>query len=307
MKIDFGQRDVLKKDSSTVDSLIFAVQAKHTTANTAFSAALINLALVTLKLVLVRKGVSYTIYSDQMLPLALASGYKNGQASQILSGSVSPLVAAASGVKEIAEQTYKLNIGEFINLKDGDELRAEISVASAAAGTGVDTAASETYTEVYFQEAVGVGVGIPKIITEAIAPGKSSLPISLGDDVKAIFFLNTDKKTNLTADNVLNEAALYSDRQNITLSRRELEAARLAEHESFTLANSMYNCFKLFGGEGKELDSARVELTMTSTNVAAGANYLIAFSVEKTEESVRRANAYHEKHEARLVDKVMSK
>ena len=292
--INFGSSANFSVQNSNVAALRLNVNATHTTAATAFSAALIDLEDVTIDIELERNGQIHKVYKGIALPLLMASTYQSAAFEQIVSGTVLVDLAQDTGVKEIASQLFDIDFGGILNLDGDDKLTIEVSVDSAAAGTGVDTAASDITIEVI--EGIGYEVGTPQIIVKNIPASVSDETYSLGDDVQAIYFINTDKTNNLSANRVLSRLTLDSDKVKVKQDVDGLVSDRLEMFPTITAANLRNNSFPIH--LGTELDSCSIDLTFTAANVTASKNFLVVVKSLATYETVSKVQSMQRKHSA---------
>lgn len=292
--INFGSSANFSVQKSNVSALRLNVNATHTTAATAFSAALIDLENVTIDVELERNGQLHKVYKGIALPLLMASTYQTASFEQIVSGTVLVELAQDTGVKEIASQLFDIDFGGILNLDGDDKLTIEVAVDSAAAGTGVDTSASDITIEVI--EGIGYEIGTPQIIVKNIPASVSDETYSLGDDVQAIYFINTDKTNNLSANRVLSRLTLDSDKVKIKQDIDGLVSDRLELFPTITAANLRNNSFPIH--MGAELDSCSVDLTFTAANVTASKNFLVVVKSLATFETVSKVQNMQRKHNA---------
>jgi len=232
--------------NSNVDALRLNINATHTTNNTAFSASLVDLSEITIDVEKELNGVVHKVYKGIALPFLMASSYMNASYEQIASGTVLVEVAQASSVKMVASQIFDINFGGIFNLHGDEKLNIEIDVPSASAGTGVDTGASGITLEVI--EGIGYEVGTPQIIIKNIQASLSEETYSLGSDVQSIYFINTDKTTNLAADRVIDRLTIESDKVKIKVDSDGLVSDRLELFPTIAQANLRNNNFVLHAG-----------------------------------------------------------
>lgn len=298
--INFGSSANFSVQSSNVDALRLNINATHTTANTAFSAVLADLSEITIDIEKELNGHIHKVYKGIALPFLMASTYMNASFEQIVSGTVLVEKAHASGVKAIASQIYDINFGGIFNLDGDEKLNIEIDVPSAAAGTGVDTALSGITLEVI--EGIGYEIGTPQIIVKNIQASLSEETYSLGSDVQSIYFINTDKTTNLSADRVIDRLTIESDKVKIKVDSDGLISDRLELFPTIAQANLRNNNFVLHSGA--ELDDCKIDLTFNSANVNASKNYLVIVKNIATVQTVAKVQALQTKHEQKAVRKL---
>jgi hypothetical protein len=231
----------------------------------------------------------------------MASSYMNASYEQIASGTVLVEVAQASSVKMVASQIFDINFGGIFNLDGDEKLNIEIDVPSSAAGVGVNTQSSGITLEVI--EGIGYEIGTPQIIIKNIQASLSEETYSLGSDVQSIYFINTDKTTNLTADRVIDRLTIESDKVKIKVDSDGLVSDRLELFPTIAQANLRNNNFVLHSGA--ELDDVKIDLTFNSGNVTASSNYLVVVKNIATVQSVSKVQALQTKHEAKARRKLI--
>lgn len=292
--INFGSSANFTVQNSNVNAIRLNFNATHTTAATAFSASLVDLSEVTLDIEKEVNGTTHKVYKGIALPVLMASTFMTASYEQIVSGTVLVDRVQDTGVKEIASQIYDFNFGGIFNLDGDEKLNIEVEVPSSSAGTGVDTSASSISIEVI--EGIGYEIGTPQIIVKNIQASISEETISLGSDVQSLFFINTDKTTNLSTDRVIDRLTIESDKVKIKEDVDGLVSDRLEMFPTIAQANLRNNNFAVHVGE--ELDDCKVDLTFNASNVSASSNYLVVVKNIATAQTVSKVSAMQRKHQA---------
>jgi len=303
MIISEAETRTLTLKNSSVSGVSMKFFSRHTTANTAFSGEQVDLSKVNCKVTLRREGKpQHIIYSDQVKPWVLSSGYYNGQIENVVDSSFTVLKAAASGVDEEIINYFTLNFGGVVNLKGEDSLNVEFHFISGASASTVSN--SESFMEFDPIEAIGYEIGTPEISTHSIAASQSREQIELGNDVTGVCFVNYDKTGNLEASSPITSVTLSSDRLNLHDNYYELLAKRSEKFQSDAVADKRDMNFYLYEGLGEEIDTARLDLNMVSGNVNAGKCFIVCYRLHVTPETLSKASAMSDKHESEDIAKV---
>lgn len=302
----FGNSDQMKVRGSNVNSILLAAKVQHTTVNTAFAANPVDFSKVNLKVTLQRKGKTYTIYNDVVLPGALDSCFYGGQFDQLLNiGTIGyqRIVAAAGGVDEVVLQTAEIRLHENINLKDNDELVIEVIANSSALDANSDAAASYLYFD--YKEGVGVGKSIPIMRTYQIQASQSSDEVSPGNNVVGLKFINVDKAGITEANKVLQSFIVNSDKLPVSddyyesLIKRASDFQSNADHAIRAQSFDLLQYFKNnMSGQDARLNNVVVKLSLNSSNVTASKNWVVWRAYENDQETFERAALAEAKHSA---------
>ncbi len=219
-----------------------------------FTAAAVNTQLlandfdgseITVKVDLIRGGRTFNLCNDDLRTLSLATNFDNGAANSLLiSRATDPIpyvaVAHAAAVKAEVSLPLYINFAGVINLRSDDKLAIEMKVGSSAVSTDIDKS-SVSYFEVDAIDAVGVESFTPYINTITVKSGEDRQTFSLGNNVQKVHFLNFDETTLLTADNVIDQVSINSDRYNVVHKNYDLVSTINGNEKYFWCF--YYNCF----------------------------------------------------------------
>jgi hypothetical protein len=303
VQLKSGEKKRLELSGVDITGFTFNAYAVGKTANTAITNGHVDIDEVTVSATLFQGGKETTLFSGQLLPLVLESSFAESEwanadpnASAV---AYHELVAAASGVKTEQLHTYGIDLGGIINLRGTDKLLLEIRVNSTAFGSTVDSSLS--YFDVDSIEGIGLQYTTPQINQVAIGNGESTFRHAMGENVTSVTFINTDKAGITSANKVINNVRLFSDRFDINDDYHQLLNKRCAQLPTRAEADSRAQSFLLFGGE---CDKARIEFDLNSSNVNTSENYVIYRSYETGRSLVSKAQMRAEKHHAKRMKKV---
>ncbi len=279
-----------------------------------FTAAAVNTQLlandfdgneITVKVDLIRGGRTFNLCNDDLRTLSLATNFDNGAANSLLiSRATDPIpyvaVAHAAAVKAEVSLPLYINFAGVINLRSDDKLAIEMKVGSSAVSTDIDKS-SVSYFEVDAIDAVGVESFTPYINTITVKSGEDRQTFSLGNNVQKVHFLNFDETTLLTADNVIDQVSINSDRFNVVHKNYDLVSTRATQFPTATEANYRAQSFELLDGE--DFDNVKLDFTFKSANLAASKNKLVYQSYYTDERILTLASATKTRHEARAAKK----
>ena len=141
--LNIGETKTISASSKTYRGAQFTIVMQHATANTAFTAAALNLDNLRVAVRLMQAGKKYAICNDRASILFRESGFKTAAFDGCFNvTNWTTLVAAASGVKAKVSVTGFIDFGGSINLHKGDTLDLEATLNTGAFSTNVDSAAS---------------------------------------------------------------------------------------------------------------------------------------------------------------------
>jgi hypothetical protein len=274
--------DTVKVKNHTVVGVLAAITLEHGTANTAVTNAMFDATKTIMKMSLIRGGKSKILASDNLKILVMDSSFQDGGWDVVNGTSNIELVAPAVGVFARRLLTYQFDLHAPVNLRDGDELKIEMTVNNGTYSAVLNTANSQ----IEFSEIQGYGneIGLPIVESYALNTGDSQHTVEPRDNVKQISLINLDKTDNLEASAVVSQKALNTTEISITRQYLEICTERTEEFTSMTLANLRLQSFIL--AKGEDLDKCSVDLQLNSGNVAAGKNYIVVRRLEITPDSL---------------------
>jgi len=274
--------DTVKVKNRTVIGALFAITLEHGTANTAITNSMFDATKAILKITLVRGGKSTILGTDNLKILAAESSFQDAGWDVVMGTSNVELVAPAVGVFARRLLTYQFDFHGPVNLRDGDELRIELTVNTGAYNAVLSTSNSQ----IEFSEIQGEATefGLPIVESYALNTGDSQHTVEPRDNVKQITLINLDKTDTLEASAVVSQKALTTDEIAITRQYLEILTERTEEFTSLALASTRNQSFIL--AKGEDLDKCAVDLQLNSSNVAAGKNYIVVRRMIETKDSI---------------------
>lgn len=296
--ISLGTSDRLEARNCNIKGLSFALVLTGLTDNTDFVPATLDFDAIRVDAVLMQHGRRTTVISGTLGVLSMESNFHNGLFKHAsLTRAADELRAKDTTVKPICQYSFAIDFGTVINL-DGDDLlivdiNAPTSVTATEATTKADSAASSI--EVKTVEGIGAQIKTPSIKQYGIQASLTSYDQNLGSGVETVTFINKDKNTKLTSDNVITTASIYSDRYSDTLDMNDLYVERAKKFEVAAEAPLRYNSFQLLN---RLVNNCKINLGFTSANVTASKNYLVVRYAEFYVDTVNKGINMTEKHKA---------
>lgn len=282
-----GSSETIKVTGKTIKGVSVMMQLKASAANQALTNTDYNLRNVTVKMQLRRRGQTFTIISTSLDVLLAICNYKQGayfgaafsnQTAPALSSVFSiigKLVSPAVGVIGSYLIPIDFILPSPITLHGGDVVEITLTVPDATFIGNASSATSQfTFSEI---ECTGVEYGIPQVKVFDIQQGQSNVKQDLGNNCDRIYFINLDKKTTLTSDQVISSVSLSSNKLNYNKQYIELLAMR-SNQTAQTYSDQLYQCFLL--AEDRDLDQVTVDMQLVSGNVTTGNNYLVCVDQE---------------------------
>ncbi|MFT3945946.1 MAG: hypothetical protein QM763_03140 [Agriterribacter sp.] len=271
--------------------------------NDRLTASDLDASQVNVKVILKRNKATYLIMNDNLKLLAFANTLKKGF-QEFYNGL--DIVFPAASVKHVSIRPVTLDFGTNIRLNAGDELVAEVKVATTGAFF-TDVNATDSYAEFYFNPSVGYEAGVPEVVCEVVQANATKQSFSLGSGVTDVSFINFDKDDLVSQ--VITTLQLSSDKLDLGLSFNQLQARRtqlLGEQANVrygsslpvTVANqAIFRALDFFPQSmpivcGEELDTAKLDISFNGANVVASQNYVVYRRVS-TSNYLKRFNAYN--------------
>tara|TARA_B110000902_G_scaffold57447_1_gene67210 strand:- start:247 stop:1149 length:903 start_codon:yes stop_codon:yes gene_type:complete len=290
-----GEKKRFDIQGQSIKGLQFdTISIKSTSAADAFA----NLGAVDVSIVLYQGGTETTLCSGSLLPLVMASGFKNGHflSAQGVAG-LTTLVPTAGSMATL--QPTSIDFGGVINLRGNDKMTVEVRC-----NTGFCTAnqnAGSSNMTVSAVEGIGLQWVTPKIQYQTIGNGESNFRQNIGDNVVSIHYINTSITTDTATAQPITNIRLFSDRYNVNDSNNQLISKRGAQFETTGDSGLRKSSFEILD---REVDDCRVELDLNPNNVATGVNYVVWRTFSTGLGQVKRAKKSRSKHQAKAMGKV---
>lgn len=288
---------------------------QHGTANTAFDLSLFDPSQIDVRVTLKRNGQNKQIMSDKLDRLNAHLNIANGGFSGSLFGGTVwdtyklEKVTAATGVDEVNVKPYYIPFLGNIHCRGNDVLEVQIFFGSSAITSALDSAAS--YIQFDVNEGSAPEYYVPITVVEGIDGGSPSETLSVNHLVQASF-LNTDKTTIKTADQVLDQAVLsvqgkgvqYANNSDelINLRHQILNGFTVAEAEKWYQTFPLYGQFDAVGWSGTP--NAKISLTLDASNVTSGKNFIAYTYAEFDPSRMELAALTDQKREVQFKAKV---
>lgn len=271
--------------------------------------AIFDLSKTILKVILHRDGQQHTICNDSLLPLVIESLYFNGGFAYTQGRGANDFIALNGATSnKLKMLPLAIDFGTVLNIKGDDRLDVEL-IVNQETFLHPDTKNTENvdFGQCYIQmdktEGIGLEYRTPSIMTKSISPGESRYPLSLGDNVERITFINTLKDgAYKIQESPLETVQLSSDKLSFSDNLKELLAKRAMMFQAPELANARNHSFSLH--MGTELDSAQLDLGFNPQYVAGGENYIVYRTFKTSAKLISQAKRREEKHNAHDVAKI---
>lgn len=318
MNVKLGESRLLAATSGTYSSMSLYALLTHGTANTVIATTDFLPENVYIKVTLTRNNRSYIICNDNLLVLGVDATLKKGY-HEFLNGF--DKTYAASGVKQIKLRTVVIDWKLPIRVGAGDELTAEVTMATGSLTSNLDS--SNSLLDFSFNKAIGYEIGIPRIISRTIPVNSTNAEFTPGDHVTKVALLNLDK-TDLSSE-VLTTLNLSSDRLDYNKTFNQLlnempttydEMPRFRFGTSLPITSATVSrgldylpqSFILFDGDKiqNELADCNVNIAFNSANVAASKNFLVWHSYSTDEKTLLAAQERATKHATENIQAVVS-
>lgn len=304
MIVRIGENKQEVATSGKYDAVNLNVYMIASAVNTALAPADFLSSFVTVKVVLRRDGSDYYLLQDNLSILGTFASLLNGY--NVWTDGWDKIVATAS-LKNIKLRAVQLPFGGVHEVKPGDKLICEISVANGAFSANVD--ATNSNIDFTFNPAQGVELGIFQTRSEVIQTNTTNQSFSIGDNITKIALLNFDK-TDYSSEvvstlglNSLTLDANYTFNQLLAIQNTFTDSVgRPAYGTAYPVVpgNKVYRgvdalpqSFYIYNGhdENQDLDDVKVYVSFNSANVAASQNYFVYRSYRATQQSVAAAQS----------------
>jgi hypothetical protein len=310
MIVKINSTDRITARSETINGIRVLALLEAVAANTALPVTAYNTqvdfdpAQIKIEVILMRKNVPHTVFSDNLAVLAnWATKQKN--AALWLRGIA--LQEPAANVVAIESRSVFIPFAGHINVGADDELSCNVTVNRGAFSGSLNAQACTLQVE--FNNSIGIEWSLPKFQSYPIQAQRNQDTLTLGDNVMDIMLMSfsTDSKKP-----VFTAATLGSDRLDWQKNEQELILEHFAHHAESTYdgilpANSKNPFFypqSRIIQCGKEIDRAKVQITMNSVNVLQNENFVCYSSFVQTEEQVNKALAMQNKHQNADLQKI---
>lgn len=260
---------------------------------------------ITVKVDLIRGGRTFNLCNDDLRTLVLATNFDNGTANSLLISRASdpiPFVNVAHAAAVKAEVTLPLliNFGAPINLRGEDRLAIEIKVGSSAVSSDISKG-STSYFEVDAIDCVGVEHFTPYLNSITVKSGEDRQTFNLGNNVQHVHFLNFDETTLLSADNVIDQVSINTDKFSVVRKNYDLVVNRAYQFPTATEANYRAQSFELL--EGEDFDNVKLDFTFKSSNLAASKNKIVYKSFYTDARLLELAGVTKQMHQEKAASK----
>ena len=299
-QIKFGETQTIQINKGSVCGTYITFYIQHNSTNTAFAADFIDPLLIQLKLTLNRDNKDVVLYNGSLRDWFAYSVYNTYKWAQILTnGQVTTsrvFLAPAVGVKEIRTIGFETALPGPVTMFGGDSLTFQVNLPTSAAASTVDTSISYGYID--FLECVGVEEGIPIVNVMTMQGAVASQTVPCGDFVKRIMFLNYNKQSYLSADRVLTDMSLSSDKFSKSNEITQLiDSSLMIQYPEPASTFEPYQSYLIYNGN-MWLNNSKVDLTFNSTNVTASQNVLIWGQIILSKDTVERAEQRRKRHQS---------
>lgn len=307
MEVTVGQTQTLRVKDQSVRGVELIAVVQHDTLNTGFATHEVDWSNVIVSVVLKRGKRDYVIYKDQATPGILASAF-----SKTAFKYAHPLhntnwvelnTEGVADYNKLLLPCY-IDFGGIINVKNSDVLAIKVQLNSGGFGADIDTAAS--FIEFYPVEDVGNEFLIPQVITQSIQAGQGRVREDLGENVVGCYWINIDKADLDEGNKTIEQMSVVSDKLTTDYNYNQLINKTIAKFEDASEAQARKQSFVIVE-EDVPLDDFRIDATLTSANITAGKNWLVAFGGVTESETVRRYFARQRKHAEKNIRKLNSK
>lgn len=300
-----GSTKPLRITNRSVSGVTISGRFNGTTNNQNDAAALINLGLVIVTVFAKIGGQDLGIIVQGRLDiLSLFSNFQNSSfefAKPTAQAASLVLLAPGSGNPGSWSQEYKVDFGQVINLANDDELRVEINFQPGALGADINS--STSYLEFDFIDDVGVGKLLPSITVNAIEGGQSQFPLSCGDFVSDIFFINLDKQDILLASAPIISFNMQSKEYSVNKDYLRMVAERNTLFETIATSSSRWQCFPLFANRMRAnphpVSNCSILLQLTPANITSAQNYIVVRRFNVNNSVIANANRLEANHAAK--------
>jgi hypothetical protein len=270
------------------------IRVTATVVHNSVNTALTNVAFVpqnlTIEASLYRNGKNHQICAGNGDSLMAASGWANSQWRFFQPGFATNTgfkitTAAAVAAAEVGQVVVDIPFGGVIDCTKAGEISLKANCASGTFATTMNLNLSNVTCDLI--EVEGQECGLPRILTQVISPNEVNPTFSPGDGVRAVFFINRDKTTILTADSVISQVSVDTDSKSASWNYNQVLAER---SKSFNDVEDDKRCqsFCLIPWDNNKLYmGVQIKPTLNTANVTASRNYFVAWQVCPSMESVR--------------------
>ncbi|HAF28114.1 MAG TPA: hypothetical protein DCG75_03610 [Bacteroidales bacterium] len=252
------------------------------------------------------KGKRLILMTGDLQTLAMETNFNDNSFDYVHPDStqaIDLLTGAADKYQKILIPV-ELMLGQAINVRGGASIKLEVNFRQDCV---VDAAVINTaLATINVSEMTAIGVQWTTPITEVhlIPQNQTEFKLALGDNVTSITFINKDKDSVKTADQVIKDVRFVSDRFNAMKTYYDLLCDRVdSVHHDYDAGHMLRNqSFILFSGS--EMDRAEMTINLEALNVNTGQNYVVVRKYNMYKKVVREGIRRTAKHESKLDEKL---
>lgn len=213
-------------------------------------------------------------------------------------------VAPATGVYAQVQRVIFIPFGGHINVKGDDQLIITCQVNKSTYGAGVD--ASQSVIQVEQNQSIGIETALHTLNFQAIQASQFKDQFNLGDNVLDIALISF--QADATKE-IWQTASLSSDRLDWTKNDGELFLQDLSNFDAvfnptYSSTGRPYYPHNRLIHANKEIDKAKLIVSLNSGNVNASENFVVWTSFDQTVEQIQKAVNMSNKHAERDVQKI---
>lgn len=305
MIVKLNEQRKLEASGVKIKGIILSLFILAAANNTALTKSDIDLEKVFCKLELKRGKQNFVLAEDNLRVLACESGFHDSTFTHAsinmggLGNTGDILIVKDTSVKE--QQVYTVTINfPTIDLSSNDQLIFNCRTNTGLLSANLDT--NSSFIEFEYIYSTDVELGTPYIETQAISPGESKKRFSLGDNVHSITFINLDKTSIISADQVLNNVSINAQGFSSNENYFELLCKRNDTFETRENSKGRSQSFELYNGE--EIDNVTLDLQFVSTNVINGKCFVVVRRTYKDARLITLAQHSQDKKAHKMLSKV---
>jgi len=225
----------------------------------------------------------HTIFNGNLAPLAFAASYPTAQYGYVdpaATGNTMYTILEANGgaIKEKGIRNFKIPFGGVIDTSGNTGGKIVVTILNGASFTSTsDTALS--YIQSDLLEVEGVETYLPSIICESIEANQVSPTFAPNDLVRRVHYVNLDKVSSLTADQVISQMTIQHSGSSRNVNYNELLNLRSAQFEGMGQEerNQSFDLLRWSEG-GKYYKNVVITSTLNTVEVVASQNWFVAWT-----------------------------
>lgn len=263
-----------------------------------------SLALPTITATLLRQGKQVDLANMPLLWWGMHSNITRPNFAMLhplVDASIN-LRTATAGLSGVKLKVFDLYFGGTLDLQSSDSIKISANVPLTTFAGNSSTSLS--YIEILPIYSTDFEAFVPKVRSYVIQSGESSNNYPLGDNVKAISYLNLDAENSTQVINNLTITSRQWSEQFNWFQLANLTTSKFPQslYGSNSFTDVLFNCTPiLIDSQNVDVDQCKLDINFASANVTASNNFIICTQFDT---SIEQLQNYEQSKQMALEEKL---